>query len=301
MDSPFDKELQPVDALARDLRALAGTPLLVPRGVDDAVLAMARRRISRRRRGRFAAGAAAAAILLAVGAVWLLSVKPSARQSPLAEGGNGSQADVLDLLAMALKAESRTLLHARSDSPHEGVVNEKDIHALARSIVRVSQAQYAGVAPEVGHEGRGTIDIYVDSGAERLAAYQVEFSDPTGRIKIIGVEGGEPFAFRAAPYYDPAALGRGCIILAAYSTGRDLPAGKVRVARLRVVCAEREPNYILKLCTAGTSDGNRVPAKFFMAQQRNELNQRSPAPKGAGEGAVSDVMPARKAGTMSRV
>ena len=86
MDTPSDRELEPVEALAQDLRALAGTPLLVPKRVDDAVLAMARRRIHHRRRGRFAAGAAAAAILLTVGAVWLLSDKPFARQVPLPEG-----------------------------------------------------------------------------------------------------------------------------------------------------------------------------------------------------------------------
>jgi hypothetical protein len=275
---------------------------LVPKRVDDAVLAMARRQIHHRRRGRFAAGAAAAAILLAIGAVWLLSDKPLARRAPLAEDGNGGgRADVLDLLALALKAEARTPLDGNGDLSHDGLVDGKDLVALARNIVRVSDAQDARGALEVRHDGHCTIDIYVDSGAQRLAAYQVEFSDPTGRIKIIGVEGGEPAAFKAPPYYDPAALGRGRIILAAYSTDRDLPTGKVRVARLRVVSAEREPNYILRLCTAGTSDGNKVPARLFMAQQGNDFNQRGPSPQDAGEGAVSDVVPVRKVGILGRV
>ena len=175
------------------------------------------------------------------------------------------------------------------------------METLAREIVRIPNANNAQGASAARPNGHCTIDIYVDSGTEPLAAYQVEFSDPTGQIKIVGVEGGETAAFQATPYYDPAALGSGRIILAAYSTGRNLPAGKVRVARLRVVSAQREPNYRLKLCVAGTSDGNKVPARLFMAQQGNELNQRGPAPKGAGEGAVSDGAPARTAGILGRV
>ena len=84
MDSLSDKELEPSDALARDLRSLAGRPLLVPKSVDDAVLGMARRRINRRRSWRFAAGAAAAAILLAIGGVWMLSGKPLVQPAPSA-------------------------------------------------------------------------------------------------------------------------------------------------------------------------------------------------------------------------
>ena len=301
MDSPSDKELQPVDALADDLRSLAGTPLLVPKRVDDAVLAMARRQLHHRRRGRFAAGAAAAAILLSIGAVWLLSDKPFTRQAPLAQGGNGARADVLDLLALALKTESHGPLEARGDLTYDSIVQGQDMHALARNIVRVSDVQDAQSLPKIRQDGRCTIDIYVDAGDQRLAAYQVEFHDPTGQLKIVGVEGGEPAAFKSPPIYDPAALGRARIILAAYSTDRDLPTGRVCVARLRVMSPQREPNYILKLCTAGTSDGIKVPARLFMAQQGNELNRRGPSSEGAGEGAVSDVAPARIAGIFGRV
>jgi hypothetical protein len=297
MDSLSDKELE---GLTRDLRALAGAPLLVPKRVDDAVLGMARRQTHRRRRWRFVAGAAAAAVLLVIGAVWLLSVKAFAPRAPSAEGGNGVRPDVLDLLALALKAESRAPLDAKGELPHEGIVNEKEVRALARNIVRVTDAQGVEGGSEDGHDGRCTIDIFVDSGAEPLAAYEVEFNDPTGRIRIIGVEGGDPAAFKAPPYYDPAALGRGRIVLAAYSTGSDLPTGKVRVARLLVVGAAREPSYLLRLCAAGTSDGNKVPAKLFMAQRRNEFNRGSPAPKGAGGGAVSDVAPALTVGIVGR-
>ena len=202
---------------------------------------------------------------------------------------------MLDLLALALNDSGGGLAawrHTRA---------RRRCDALAREIVRIPNANNAQGASTVRPNGHCTIDIYVDSGAEPLAAYQVEFSDPTGQIKIVGVEGGEPAAFQGTPYYDPAALGSGRIVLAAYSTGRDLPAGKVRVARLRVVSAQREPNYELKVCVAGTSDGNKVPARLFMAQQGNELNQRGPGPKGAGEGAVSDGAPVRRVGIQGRV
>lgn len=104
-------------------------------------------------------------------------------------------------------------------------------------------------------------DVYVDSGERPLAAYQFEFLDPAGRSVIVGVEGGEHAAFRDAPYYDAAALRKGRLIVAAFHTGKDLPRGRTRVARLHVeVRGEGEPEFSAKLMVSATVEGEEIPA-----------------------------------------
>jgi hypothetical protein len=79
-------------------------------------------------------------------------------------------------------------------------------------------------------------------------------------VKIVGVEGGEHVAFREPPYYDPAALSRDRIIIAAFNTGRDLPRGKTRVARLHLAITGPEPEYTAKLDIAASAEGAAIPA-----------------------------------------
>lgn len=101
------------------------------------------------------------------------------------------------------------------------------------------------------------VDVYIDSGGEPLAAYQVEI---TARgATIAGVEGGDPPAFAEPPHYDPAALQGGRIILAAFNTGGDLPRGRTRVATLHM----RETGnseYQIKLAAAANAAGARIDA-----------------------------------------
>jgi hypothetical protein len=105
------------------------------------------------------------------------------------------------------------------------------------------------------------VDIYVDSGDVPLAAYQFELAAETGSFQIVGVEGGEHPAFAAPPYYDPAALAHDHVIIAAFSTDDDLPAGRTRVARIHVQIAGGEtPDYVVKLIVAATADGTEIPA-----------------------------------------
>jgi hypothetical protein len=286
MDSEMDKELDPTDSLSQDLRALAGPPLLVPKSVDDAVLAMAQRRMKRNRGIRFVTAAAmAAGVLLTVGAVWMLSAKPPAAPTQLAEDRNGDgRTDILDALALAQKLESRAALVPDAGLARKGVADGENVDALISKLVRIPEPLKA---TSDRHGAVRTIDIYVDSGDKPLAAYQVELNDPVGRTRIVGVEGGEPAAFTAAPHYDAAAIGNGHIILAAFSTSHDLPTGKVRVARLRVAFSDAEgPTWMMKVCAAGTSDGNRIPPRFYIAQGGAELNQRVPAGVGADDGSL---------------
>lgn len=112
------------------------------------------------------------------------------------------------------------------------------------------------------------VDIYIDSGDKPLAAYQIELKADAVDVKAVGIEGGEAPAFRQPPYYDPAALHENQlherIVLAAFSTDRDLPAGRTRIARVHVQTSgagNQQTHYSIKLETAGTSDGSRIEAK----------------------------------------
>lgn len=83
------------------------------------------------------------------------------------------------------------------------------------------------------------LDVYVDSGAAPLAAYQFEFDTTqksVGEMKLVGIEGGDAAAFKEPPHYDPRALAQPVskVIVAAFNTGKDLPTGRTRVARLMV-------------------------------------------------------------------
>jgi hypothetical protein len=77
------------------------------------------------------------------------------------------------------------------------------------------------------------VDLVLDSGGAGLHAWQVELVDPSGRAKVVGVEGGDDGAWSAAPYYDPAALQGGRIVLAAFSLDGG-PRGRQRVARVHL-------------------------------------------------------------------
>ncbi|MCX5671268.1 MAG: hypothetical protein NTU94_08140 [Planctomycetota bacterium] len=109
------------------------------------------------------------------------------------------------------------------------------------------------------------VDVWIDSGAQALAAWQFELAAETGSVKIVGIEGGEHPAFKTPPYYDPAAMQHDRVILAAFSTGRDLPTGRTRVARIHVqVTGNMQPEYAVRLDTAGSPDGQRIEAKVSL-------------------------------------
>ena len=103
------------------------------------------------------------------------------------------------------------------------------------------------------------VDVYVDSGQSALAAYQFELTVASGNATIVGVEGGEHAAFASAPYYDPAALAGGRIIISALSTGSELPAGRTRVARVHMR-VEGTAEYGAALTVAGDAAGQAIEA-----------------------------------------
>jgi hypothetical protein len=85
------------------------------------------------------------------------------------------------------------------------------------------------------------LDVFIDPQGKPLAAYQFELVAPKG-VQLVGIEGGEHKAFAHPPYYDPKALQQGeRIVIAAFDTGADLPAGRTRVARLSVRVDNGQP------------------------------------------------------------
>jgi hypothetical protein len=124
-----------------------------------------------------------------------------------------------------------------------------------------------------------TVDIRIDPKNHPLAAYQIEIVGDPQHVKLAGVEGGEHAAFRDPPYYDPAALSRNRIIVAAFNTGSDLPKGEFRAARLHVqISSDAKPAFEVKLTVASASDGSAVPGATAAASLST-----APAPT---EGAV---------------
>jgi hypothetical protein len=114
------------------------------------------------------------------------------------------------------------------------------------------------------------VQIMVDPQGGPLAAYQIEFVI-RGNAQIVGVEGGDHPAFNAAPYYDPAALNHGRIIIAAFTTDSDVPGTPTRVATLHVrEDAASRPNYEVRLMTAASSDGTRIDAAVSLRIHEGE-------------------------------
>ncbi|MBN1917293.1 MAG: hypothetical protein JW889_05235 [Verrucomicrobia bacterium] len=126
-------------------------------------------------------------------------------------------------------------------------------------------------AQDAGRVRFRAVDVIIDTGDKPLAAYQFEFVAETGTIAIVGVEGGEHPAFAEPPYYDAAALHENHIIIAAFSTQKDLPAGKTRVARIHVqVTGDTEPQYVVALRIAASPEGAHIQASATAIESRGE-------------------------------
>ena len=112
-----------------------------------------------------------------------------------------------------------------------------------------------------------TVDVTLDPKGQSLAAYQVEFLADEARVKLVGVEGGGHAAYREPPYYDPAALSRHRVILAAFSTSADLPKSATRVARLHVqVSGDGPPQWTAKLVVASSNQSTSIPADVRVSE-----------------------------------
>lgn len=131
----------------------------------------------------------------------------------------------------------------------------------------------ATFAPATQNISFRSVDIFVDPHDQPLAAYQVALKVTKGDAVIVGIEGGEHAAFKAAPFYDPAALQRQQIILAAFNTDEagKLPHTKTRVARLHLqVRGSEVPEFEIKLETAADAGGKVLNAGVSVVQGANQ-------------------------------
>jgi len=111
------------------------------------------------------------------------------------------------------------------------------------------------------------LDVYVDGGTRAIAAYQFELAGDD-RSKIVGVEGGDPKCWADAPYYDPAALQGGRIIIAAFTLDGNVPAGRIRVARIHLQeSGVGMPDYTSKVMAAAAPGGARIDAKIDVVRK----------------------------------
>ena len=112
------------------------------------------------------------------------------------------------------------------------------------------------------------VHVYVDSKDRPLAAYQCEVSATRGDVKIVGIEGNPRIAaFADPPYYDPKAMLEERLILAAFSTRKDLPKGNVRVATIHVqITGDIEPVYTIRSLVAGSESGEPTSATANVIQ-----------------------------------
>jgi len=105
------------------------------------------------------------------------------------------------------------------------------------------------------------IDLSINTGDQPLAAYQLDFRATRGKVKIVGVEGGESPVFKEAPYYDPKAIQQERVIIAAFSTESPdkLPKGKTRVAAIHVqISGNLDPEYRLQLKVVADHKGKKI-------------------------------------------
>lgn len=111
------------------------------------------------------------------------------------------------------------------------------------------------------------IDVFVDSGNQRLAAWQLELKSTASDMQIVGIEGGEHPAFAEPPYYDARAMNNNRVIIAAFNTGDNLPSGRSRVARIHVqVRGAGARTWLSELTTSATADGTKIRAEISIAK-----------------------------------
>lgn len=123
------------------------------------------------------------------------------------------------------------------------------------------------VCAAIGQEPVGgtfrAVDLFVDSGNQPLAAYQLSFACAAGDAKIVGIEGGEHTAFAEPPHYDPKAMQNNRVVVAAFNTASvgQLPRGRTRIATIHIQTSANARRYDLKVQAAATPAGESITVR----------------------------------------
>lgn len=118
--------------------------------------------------------------------------------------------------------------------------------------------------------------IALEVRAEAVAAYQVELTVKSGQAQIVGIEGGDARGFAEPPYYDPAALFGGRIVLAALCPAHPLPPGRHTVARVHMQEIGSPPVYELRVITAGNSASRPMKVTAILIDDRERSPEETP-------------------------
>src|SRR5687767_4043073 len=111
------------------------------------------------------------------------------------------------------------------------------------------------------------VDVFVDSGKELLAAWQVELKATAGQVEIVGIERGDNAGFQDPPYYDPAAIQKNRIVIGAFNLTNNLPVGKTKIARLHLhISGAQKPTYAAKVIVAGNKEGKPIAASASVGE-----------------------------------
>jgi hypothetical protein len=108
------------------------------------------------------------------------------------------------------------------------------------------------------------IDVFIDSAGKPLGAYQLDFHATSGDVRIAGIEGGAVPAFAEPPFYDPKAMQREQVILAAFSLdeAETLPVERTRVATIHLqVLGRSAPEFEIRLQAAADAAGSNIAAE----------------------------------------
>jgi len=126
-----------------------------------------------------------------------------------------------------------------------------------------------------------TVDIFIDSGSNPLAAWQVELTYKADNVKVLSLEGGDD-SFAQPPHYDPTGMIGGKLIVAAFSTDdAKAPSGVIRVARLHIMTIGPVDRIQINLTTACKPGGEKIKAKVKLAEANKSVGcveQRDDAP-----------------------
>lgn len=132
--------------LAAELKALYAPPRLVPAPVDDSILGKARRYLAQVRRlppvirfPQWLAAAAAVMLCALVGWFWI----PAKRSTDWAREdlNHDGRVDVLDAFALARRLQQGAVTDLQFDFNADGVVDKKDIDAVAARAVRLAKVE----------------------------------------------------------------------------------------------------------------------------------------------------------------
>ena len=141
------------------------------------------------------------------------------------------------------------------------------IGAIAVALAATARAQRD---PDTGTRFEA-VHVYIDSGSEPLAAWQIDVRATTGDVRIVGIEGGDHPVYSDPPYYDPKAMEGERVIIADFATEADwqLPSGRSRIATIHVaVRGDAEAEYSANLITAASASGQPTDAKIDLEMQR---------------------------------